>query len=288
MRWKGEHFVTCGQMKVLERRADESGLSYYQMMENAGTGAAKLIMESTAYWSASREDTAKAATESPKAAEDFYEAYSNESTNTLSDAVDLSKKDNDFKKPSPQKIYIFCGKGNNGGDGFVVARIMHSRGYDVTVILVDGKPKTEDAVTNFEMIKRRDIKIVDMTENARALMELDGDPDVIVDAIYGTGFRGKLEGNGLKAAIYINRYSRGEYGVPSIANVMVAALDIPSGMGGDMVDERLLDKNSVSAHFTITFHAKKPVHLQKFAADYCGEIFIVDIGINEEKLWNFM
>lgn len=277
MRWKSEHFVTCGQMKVLERRADKSGLSYYQMMENAGTGAAGVIMQNAAYWSASKEDTAKAAAESPKAAEDFYDAYAEE-----------SKTGADTHEASPQKVYIFCGKGNNGGDGFVVARIMHSRGYDVTVILVDGKPKTEDAVANFEMLKHRDIRIVDMVENARALMELGGDPDVIVDAIYGTGFRGKLEGNGLKAAIYINRYSRGEYGVPSIANVMVAALDIPSGMGGDLIDEKLLDKNSVSAHFTTTFHAKKPVHLQKFAARYCGEIFIVDIGIDEEKMWDFV
>lgn len=296
MKKKGEHFVTCGQMKVLERRADASGLSYYQMMENAGSGAAGLIMQSAAYWHAANKENSKVAAVSLGEANDFkYKATSDvsskskkqnfEGISSVSNAVDLSKYGDDFRKTAPQKIYIFCGKGNNGGDGFVVARIMHDKGYDITVILVDGEPKTDDAITNIKMLRDRNIRILDMNKNRRALMELDGAPDVIVDAIYGTGFRGKLEGNGLKAAIYINRYSRGEYGVPSIARVMVAALDIPSGMGGDMVDGKLLDTNSISAHFTITFHAKKPVHLQKFAAGYCGEIMVVDIGIDEEKLW---
>ena len=69
MKRNGEHFVTCGQMKVLERRADESGLSYYRMMENAGTEAASVIMERAAYWGASKEDSPRAAGETLKAAE---------------------------------------------------------------------------------------------------------------------------------------------------------------------------------------------------------------------------
>lgn len=265
MEKNGEHFVTCGQMKVLERRADESGLSYYRMMENAGTCAASKIMESAAYWRASREDNIRGIQGASKVADKSSAAHNG------ADAM---------------KVYVFCGKGNNGGDGFVVARMLHDKGYKVTVILVDGEPKTQDSLTNLGLVRVRDIKVIDMTESTGALMELEGAPDIIVDAIYGTGFKGKLESNGLKAAIYINSYSEGEYGVRSLANVMVAALDIPSGIGGDLVDKKQLDTNCVTAHFTITFHARKPVHVQKFAEEYCGEIFVADIGIDEEKLWN--
>ena len=69
---------------------------------------------------------------------------------------------------------------------------------------------------------------------------------------------------------------------------MVFALDIPSGLGGDLTDESELEDRSVRADYTITFHARKPVHLQDFAALYCGRIIVADIGIDEESLWNVL
>ncbi len=264
MKKNGEHFVTCGQMKVLERRADENGLSYYRMMENAGTEAASVIMERAAYWDAVKEDSSRAAHEAPKAAEAMGASGS----------------------AKPMKAYVFCGKGNNGGDGFVVARLLCDKGYRVTVILVDGEPKTQDAITNLGLVQVRDIKILDMGANTGALMELDGRPDIIVDAIYGTGFKGKLKSNGLKAAIYINKHSGKDDTGEASGRAMISSLDIPSGMGGDLIDKNDLDENCIKADHTITFHAKKPVHLQKFAEEYCGEVIVADIGIDEEKLWN--
>lgn len=274
MKKNGEHFVTCGQMKLLERRADENGLSYYEMMEAAGNGAAAVIMERAAYWRASKEENKGAYEESGKVAEPTGQHIE---IKAVEAAVSAEKR---------TKVYLFCGKGNNGGDGFVVARRMHDDGYEVTVILVDGEPRTEDAHINYELLKERNIKILDMVNNDRALMELKETPDIIVDAIYGTGFKGKLKSNGLKSAIYINRYSRGDYRVRAKEPVLVASLDIPSGMGGDLIDKRELDTNCITADFTITFHAKKPVHVQKFAAEYCGDIYVADIGIDEEKLWS--
>ena len=153
------------------------------------------------------------------------------------------------------------------------------------VVLVDGPPQTPDSITNFELLKERGISIADMVENDRALLELKEIPDVIVDAIYGTGFRGKLSGNGLRAAIYINSFSVNSGNLPAHKDTMVVAIDIPSGLGGDLTDEKELETRSVSVHCTVTFHAKKPVHLQKFAAPYCGKIVVADIGIDEERLW---
>lgn len=286
MRRIGEHFVTCGQMKLLEQRADADGLSYYQMMENAGSGAARFIMELAVYRDAVKEDAGKAQAAGFRAAEENIAGVFAPKSAPAGVAGILRRDIITPVKDLAGKAYIFCGKGNNGGDGFVVARLMSDAGYDITVILVEGRPKTTDAITNFELLKNRPIKILDMDSNNRALMELDGIPDIIVDAMYGTGFHGRLESNGLKAAIYINRYARKNIDGKPTTPVIVVSLDIPSGLGGDLVDERELDENAITAHYTLTFHARKPVHLQKFAPKYCGEISVVDIGIDEERLWN--
>ena len=337
-----EHFVTCGQMKILERRADEDGLSYYQMMENAGTRAAEVIMETVDYRSIithAGSDTAAGAGIPGKSADAGAPgkaagiagkpAYTGKPDISMTAAGDdsgipdakvaeaapagtlldkvigdagaagamkdkpayiMTKGSNGFvsrvdKRSLQKKVLIFCGKGNNGGDGFVVARLLHDEGYAVKVVLVDGPPQTPDSITNFELLKERGISIADMVENDRALLELKEIPDVIVDAIYGTGFRGKLRGNGLRAAIYINSFSVNSGNLPAHKDTMVVAIDIPSGLGGDLTDEKELETRSVSAHCTVTFHAKKPVHLQKFAAPYCGKIVVADIGIDEERLW---
>ena len=277
MKKNREHFVTCGQMKILERRADEDGLSYYQMMENAGTRAAEEILDRMEYrrvLQRSGEGEARSDGED-RVAEAVSVGKSIESPN-----------DDALNGGAAERAFVFCGKGNNGGDGFVVARILSGQGYDVTVILVDGLPKTEDSIVNFELLKELPIRIMDMTVNERALMELKGAPDIIVDAIYGTGFHGKLKSNGLKSAIYINRFSSGEDAAVKDGRTKVFALDIPSGLGGDLTDEKELERSSVTAHYTITFHAKKPVHLQSFAAKYCGRIIVADIGIDEDRLWN--
>lgn len=275
MKKNREHFVTCGQMKILERRADEDGLSYYQMMENAGTRAAEEILDRMEY---------------RRVLQRSGEARS-DGEDRVAEAVSVGKpiespNDDALNGGAAERAFVFCGKGNNGGDGFVVARILSGQGYDVTVILVDGLPKTEDSIVNFELLKELPIRIMDMTVNERALMELKGAPDIIVDAIYGTGFHGKLKSNGLKSAIYINRFSSGEDAAGKDGRTKVFALDIPSGLGGDLTDEKELERSSVTAHYTITFHAKKPVHLQSFAAKYCGRIIVADIGIDEDRLWN--
>lgn len=275
MKKNREHFVTCGQMKILERRADEDGLSYYQMMENAGTRAAEEILDRMEYRRVLQRSGEARSDGEDRVAEAVSVGKSIESPN-----------DDALNGGAAERAFVFCGKGNNGGDGFVVARILSGQGYDVTVILVDGLPKTEDSIVNFELLKELPIRIMDMTVNERALMELKGAPDIIVDAIYGTGFHGKLKSNGLKSAIYINRFSSGEDAAVKDGRTKVFALDIPSGLGGDLTDEKELERSSVTAHYTITFHAKKPVHLQSFAAKYCGRIIVADIGIDEDRLWN--
>ncbi|MCI7145396.1 MAG: ATP-dependent sacrificial sulfur transferase LarE [Clostridiales bacterium] len=214
-------YVTCGQMKELEEKADGAGLSYYQMMENAGGAAAEYITE---HW-------------------------------------------------DKCSVEVFCGKGNNGGDGFVVARKLYVSGYNVTVILVDGEPVTPDAIINYELVQRLPVEIVDMSDPGGYMSLFSEAPHLIVDAVYGTGFRGHLQDNGLKAAMYINKHKS--------LGTRIISLDIPSGLGGDMMEIEPECGDAVRADVTIAFHAGKPVHLADGADAFCGETVIADIGIDE-------
>ena len=176
----------------------------------------------------------------------------------------------------PLRVMIFCGSGNNGGDGFVVARLLANAGFQVTVVLVSGDPKTQDARINFQLLSDLPVSIITMGMEEDALEQGDM-PDVLVDAMFGTGFHGVLRGNGLKAAEYINTCHE-KHGKK------VFALDIPSGLGGDQLKKKKIPCEIIKADYTITFHARKPVHMRRFADRYCGEILVADIGIDEEKL----
>lgn len=207
--------VTCSEMKEIEKKAAEGGLSYYQMMENAGSEAAKFIM----------------------------------SKNPI-----LGKN-----------ILIFCGKGNNGGDGFVVARKLFEDGAKVKLVIVDGEPKTQDAIKNKELCDDLQIPII-QAENNIDCQNIIQTSDIIVDAIYGTGFYGELKDGIRRITKWINS-----------TGVTVFALDIPSGLNGD---SGKADKDSINANYTIAFHSFKPVHMIEEAQKYCGQIICVDIGIH--------
>ena len=231
------YYVSCARMKELEKATDESGLSYYQMMENAGTIAANRITEIT-----------------------------------------MATRQRPHPSSRQLTARIYCGKGNNGGDGFVVARILKQRGWDVDLVLVDGEPQTPDAITNYGLAKELQIPVAELGTGQEGVTAQDGAKtasDVVVDAIYGTGFHGRLREKGAAAAA--------EIADAKAAGAKVFALDIPSGMGGDLEDESELDERCVRADVTITFHAKKKVHLQPFAKAYCGQIITADIGIVDDE-----
>ncbi len=250
-----EYSVTCAQMKILEQNTDAAGLSYYQMMENAGRIATDRIVEITM---ASPINDAQGSGSAKESAPRLYP----------------------WALDRPLHACVYCGKGNNGGDGFVVARLLQRQGWQVEIVLVDGGPVTPDAIANWKLAMELGIPMRGIEDGegspadalvSNAVAQNTPAPDVIVDAIYGTGFHGKLRPAGAKAAE--------EIAAARAAGTRVFALDIPSGMGGDLTDEAELDPRCVRADVTITFHAKKPVHLQPFASEYCGQIITANIGI---------
>ena len=167
---------------------------------------------------------------------------------------------------------ILCGSGNNGGDGFVVARLLQNVTKKVVIILADSIPKTKDATVNYEKCKDIGIEIFDAQfDLQRAIIEISK-ANIIVDAVYGIGFHGSLPE---KVAEILSSAND--------ANAFRFSLDIPSGADANTGDA---DKNTFSADVTISFGATKLGTLLYPCKTYCGEIKVADIGLFESAFDN--
>lgn len=162
---------------------------------------------------------------------------------------------------------ILCGSGNNGGDGFVVARWLKKYKKNVKVIIFDENIKTNEARINFELLKAFDIEVKMFDKK-----EFEGNFDVIVDGIFGIGFKGKLEGKYYKCIEVVNSI-----------NAKKVSLDIPSGVNAD--DGSVLNV-AFKSDITYTFESEKFGHFLFEGKIYSGKVEVVDIGIEEKLLEN--
>jgi len=174
------------------------------------------------------------------------------------------------------KVCIFCGTGNNGGDGYVVARHLAGSGADVRVVICGDRGKIKgDAKINLDVIEKMQIVIEQMdvcvdgaAEKARAYA---AGCDMIVDAIFGTGLVGKLRQEYIRLIEGINA-----------AQARVVAVDIPSGLDCD-TGEPL--GRAIRAEATVTFGAvKRGFGAGTGAGEYTGEVYVASIGI-EPGFW---
>jgi NAD(P)H-hydrate epimerase len=169
--------------------------------------------------------------------------------------------------PAGRKVAICAGGGNNGGDGFVVARHLSMREAEVVVFLVSpGEKLSGDAEINYRIARNLglDIRHVGSAELANLSRELRGF-DVVVDAVGGTGIRGALRGDIAVAAEQINAAGR-----------PVVAVDIPTGLD---CDTGQADGPAVRARLTVTMVARKKGFDAPESAEFTGEVRVVDIGI---------
>ena len=175
--------------------------------------------------------------------------------------------------PSSQgSVAIVAGAGNNGGDGFVIARHLDLRGIGVGVYLVAARDKlTADADANLQILARlavpvRDVAEAELGSLARTLAEAD----LVVDAVGGTGITGALRGSMAEAVRQINAADR-----------PVLAVDIPTGLDCDT--GRAADP-TVRATATVTFVARKRGFDAPESAAYTGRVVVADIGVPTEAI----
>ncbi len=169
------------------------------------------------------------------------------------------------------KALIICGGGNNGGDGYVIARHLHNRGVHVHIRTLKPIDRLSgDAAINATICRRMglDIAPFDPTELERGVSA-----DVVVDAMLGTGFTGKLRPDVLAAIRSVNAL-RNSSSPPAIV-----AVDIPSGLD---VDTGKPAEDAVHADLTVTFVANKAGFSQPEARAYLGRLEVADIGAPPE------
>ena len=174
-----------------------------------------------------------------------------------------------------EKIAIVCGKGKNGGDGFVAAEYLNSKGYDVTVVLACGYPTTDDAITMYQ--KLNGIAVYNwLTEKEKTGIFLS-DADIIIDSIFGFGFIGTVDSVTAELFALINN-----------AKAKKVAIDLPSGAE---CDTGKVNGECIKADLTVAISCCKPAHVLLPASKYCGKIVTVDIGLDssiaEEEFFVF-
>lgn len=169
-------------------------------------------------------------------------------------------------------VVVCCGKGNNAGDGFVIARHLENSGFDVRVLLsTPATSFTGDAATNFSILRRAGTPIVAAPADiSTAWRDELAQADWIVDALLGTGAQGNVREPFTSAIAAINA-----------ANRQVLAVDLPSGLDSDT---GAVLGSCVRAHHTATFVARKPGFDVSGAAEFTGEVHVLDIGVPRSLL----
>lgn len=165
-------------------------------------------------------------------------------------------------KAGSQRIICVCGSGNNGADGLAAARQLYLKGYEVDVFLNEGRHPTEEYRIQLNIIRNLGIQCID-------------DPDfsgygVVVDALFGIGLSGNLEG---KAALIVEDINRAHSKGASVVSV-----DIPSGINAA---NGMVMGCAVNADITITFGYTKTGQLLYPGTIFCGRLITSDIGFAE-------
>ncbi len=251
--------LTAAQMGALERAAIDSGeVTGLELMERAGQGVVDAIFKE---WPELRDRGA-----SPSSSPGYFRP----------------------DEGDPLRAMVLCGPGNNGGDGFVVARLLRQRGWAVEVVLFGDPSKLpEDARTNYER----------WGGPTRAAADLGGEdlhhPDVSIDALFGTGLARPIDDAALWERLWshddaadawaLRRQGRGTEIVPP----RTVAIDLPSGLCSD---SGMVLGGAFPAHgrrcarsaLTVTFHSRKLGHVLEDGASYCGKLVVKDIGLKGE------
>lgn len=178
-----------------------------------------------------------------------------------------------FKNFADVPIVVFCGKGNNGGDGFVVARHLQKLGATVSVFLFAEVAELQgDAAKNLKRLKSIEVLAVGGFDTWEKPRWDAGKPAIVVDALLGTGIRGEVTGLLRTAVDAINDRPN---------SVSVVSVDIPSGLDSDSGE---VHGAAVHADFTITFTAPKTGMFAGDSSRYIGQLEVRDIGSSPELI----
>ncbi|MFC1667300.1 NAD(P)H-hydrate epimerase [Candidatus Omnitrophota bacterium] len=159
-----------------------------------------------------------------------------------------------------KKVAVFCGTGNNGGDGFVAARHLSSRGIKVDVCVVgDSSRIKNDPAINLNILEKMGVKVKELA------LPLDKDSDLVIDGIFGIGLKGEVKDSVRFLIRELNKQ-----------DAPIFSIDVPSGLDADtgrVLGEAIKAKKTITMQFP-----KKGFYINK-GPEHAGEIIVADIGI---------
>ncbi|MBL7734187.1 MAG: NAD(P)H-hydrate dehydratase [Chitinophagaceae bacterium] len=168
---------------------------------------------------------------------------------------------------SNRSFSIFCAKGNNGGDGLAIARLLSNRELDVTVnILEFGHKGTEDFQVNLARLHENPVEIR-FISSAEAIPHIP-EEEIIIDALLGSGLNRPLEGLTAELVDHLNR-----------SGAEIIAIDIPSGLSAD---QSAKGNTVIKAAHTLSFQCFKPAFLFAENEEAIGELHVLDIGLKQD------
>ena len=178
-------------------------------------------------------------------------------------------------RATSHRAVVLCGPGNNGGDGFVVARLLKECGWEVEVFLYgDPEKLPPDARVNYErwlgmgpVIMRR-IDPPPLTDDG---LQISTVPDLLVDAVFGIGLRRPFRG------VFASLATEPVQAVLRKQQVKRVAVDIPTGLEADTGE--ILGTAVLPADLTVTFHRLKRAHIHTARSGICGRVVVRDIGL---------
>lgn len=193
------------------------------------------------------------------------------------EVVEAIVNSKDFEEDDFQKAIVICGKGNNGGDGFGVARWLSIYGYQVKVFLVGARPSqlTGDALLEYNMFTKGGgvvETIADETEELIFRIALKHS-DFVVDAMLGIGFSGELRPELKRVCQLVN--ASGKY---------IVAVDMPTGVNAD---DGSIDEDAIRANQTVTMNVFKPGQWLFPGRECVGRVKCVGIGMSDKVLEDF-
>lgn len=208
---------SCDEVRKIEQRAIDIGMSSLLMMENAGRSIAELILQS----------------------------------------------------PPEGPCVILCGKGNNGGDGLVIARHLDNAGAQVRVLVfAEEKDLSHDAKIHFNILRQSDVEVHVFPEdkpNRTAIEEKWNEAELIIDAIFGSGLQGALRAPFDQIVTWVNERE---------ANVL--AVDVPSGIHGDTGKA---EGPAIRAQQTCCMISIKKGLLEPGSRAWTGQLHCYDVGV---------
>ncbi len=185
----------------------------------------------------------------------------------------VSAMEDFFGLENVRKVTVVCGKGNNGGDGFVVSRCLTNQKINVdTYIVGDISSFAGDAKRNLDIIKGLGLKpkVLRNRSDLRKLRLSLSDSDIVVDAIFGTGFSGRISGIGEKVVKEMNQ-----------SGLNIVSVDTPSGVDSNNGN---ISGEAVKADLTVTMGLPKTGQFLYPARHYVGELYVADIGFPEQVI----